>query len=70
MKTPRFKRTEDNKRLVGVPQYGKEALGKTIGVRFPKDLDDELRKKEDRQQYIREAVRNQLERDRASENNN
>lgn len=62
--TPRFKRTEDNKRLVGVPQYGKEPLGRAYGIRFPKDIEEELKSLDDKQNFIREAVREKLEKEK------
>lgn len=45
------------------PKYGDRALGKTIGIRFPADVDEVLRGMSDRQEFIREAVREALVRE-------
>lgn len=61
--TEHFKRNKDGT-ITGLPRYGDRPLArKVIGIRFTEDIYEVLKDKEDKQQFIRDAVREKLERE-------
>jgi hypothetical protein len=60
---PKIKRNKDGT-ITGLPQYGDRALAKkVVGIRFTQEVFDKLQEIEDKQNFIREAVAEKLERE-------
>ena len=56
-----MKRKKDGT-IVGLP-IGEKPMAKSIGVKFPVEIDEKLRSMESRSNFIREAVKEKLEKE-------